>query len=368
MVGRLIPFPRIAASPDDGAAAARRALAIAIGERAGRAAELSLEEPEVLLQVSALVRALLHTDAARGHDEASFFYTSLQEMTGRVGLFDEHEYFLGEFALSAGIACRQLSLREEAKLWFDRAESGYRHTVNAVADLSRLAYQRLALRMEERQLDAVLELAPSLVRGFARLGMREDEIKARFLEGLALMESDRLEESVAEFTHIVELARAAGSERLVAEAYGNLTHVYGLMGDPENAIRCSQAAVLVLERLNDRFALAKVRWGLANLLRKLGQIDAAIQAYRVAQRGFAEIGMRADVAALNLVVADLQIETGDESSALQSVLAALPVLDELQMIPEGMAAFALLQESIRHQHVNRQALRELHGYFDEAAR
>lgn len=368
MVGRLIPFPQPPTSSDDGEAAARRALAVDTGERLERASELTLAEPEVLLQVAALVRAQLNTDAAAARREATFFYKFVRETDQKIGLFDEQEYFIGEFALAAGVACRQLSLREEAKLWFDRAEAGYRHTVNAVGDLSRLAYQRLALRMEERQLDAVLELAPSLVRGFAKLGMRQDEIKARFLEGLALMESERFEESVAEFHQIVERATEAGSERLVAEAYGNLTHAYGLMGDPENAIRCSQAAIPVLERLHDRFAVAKVRWGLANLLRKRGQTEAAIQAYRAAQRGFTEIGMRADVAALNLVVADLQLEIGDEAGALQSTLAALPVLDELQMVPEGMAAFALLQESIRHQRVNRQALRELHGYFDEASR
>ena len=89
----------------------------------------------------------------------------------------------GETALIAGGACRYLSRREEAWIWFERAEAGFRHTMNAPGELSRLAYQRLAERFEERQLDLVLELLPSLVESFKKLGMIEDALKCRFLEG-----------------------------------------------------------------------------------------------------------------------------------------------------------------------------------------
>jgi hypothetical protein len=35
------------------------------------------------------------------------------------------------------------------------------------------------------------------------------------------------------------------------------------------------------------------------------------------------------------------------------------------MVPEGVAALTLLQESVRQKAINRSALRDLHGYFDE---
>ncbi|HYB54151.1 MAG TPA: hypothetical protein VEG84_09815, partial [Thermoanaerobaculia bacterium] len=87
--------------------------------------------------------------------------------------------------------------------------------------------------------------------------------------------------------------------------------------------------------------------------------------YRAAQKEFDEIGMRADVAALHLVVADLLLELGQEGAATQSVLAAIPVIQELNMVPEGMAALQLLRESLRDQRIDRPALRALHGYFEE---
>jgi tetratricopeptide (TPR) repeat protein len=352
-------------SPEDADGSAERILASPLSERSERAAELRLEEPDVLLSVTARLRDRLDTAPATVREEAEFLYRFLLMPVRPIGLFDEREYFLGEIALIAGTACRQLSRREEARLWFDRSEAGFRHTMNAVSDLSRLAYQRLALRMEERNLEAVLELAPSLVQSFQKLAMPQEELKARFLEGLALMESERLAEAADVFLQICGDAEALGSEKLLASSCVNLTHLYGMQGDVERAIEASRRAIPILKRLEDRVALAKVQWGLATLLRETGKLPQSIETYRAAQIEFEQIGMRADVAALHLVIADLLLELGQEGAATQSVLEALPVIQELHMVPEGMAALQLLRESLREQRIDRPALRELHGYFEE---
>ena len=365
MTGRVLPFPFRSATPDEGKAAASRVLATPIPERLQNAASLNIEEPECLLSLCSFLREWMDASPAHVLDEAEFFYRFVELPKRVIGLFDERDYFLGELALIAGTACRQLSRRDEARLWFDRSESGFRHTANAVGELSRLAYQRLALRMEERQLDAVLELAPPLAEAFHGLSMPDEALKCCFLEGLALMECDRLDESVGVFEEICRDAKALRNEKLVASAYGNLTHIYGMMGDSENAIEASLKAIPVLTRLNDRVALAKVQWGLATLLREVGQTAASIDAYRTARQQFHGIGMRADDAALGLVVADLLLESGKDHEAMREILAALPVIDELRMVPEGVAALSLLRESLRHQKINRQALRDLHGYFEE---
>jgi tetratricopeptide (TPR) repeat protein len=365
VTGRVLRFPDRGLPPEEVEGSAERILGVPLEQRVSQAAELRLEEPDVLLSLGARLRDRLDTSPAAVRDEAEFLYRFLQVPERPIGLFDEREYFLGEFALLAGTACRQLSRRDESRLWFDRAESGFLHTMNAVADLSRLAYQRLALRMEERNLEAVLELAPSLEQSFRKLAMPQEELKARFLEGLALMESERLPEAVGVFLQICAEAERLGSEKLLASSYANLTHLYGMQGDAERAIEASRQAIPILKRLDDRVALAKVQWGLATLLRERGRLEASIEAYLAAQQAFDEIGMRADVAALHLVVADLLLELGQESAALSSVLAALPVIQELNMVPEGMAALQLLRESLREQKIDRPALRELHGYFQE---
>jgi len=361
----VIHFPRRSLSLEAGRTAAERVLATPISDRFANVVSLELEDPETLLSLCDLLRDRLESSPGAVRSEAEFLYRFIQTPQRDIGLFDEREYFLGETALLAGTACRQLSRREEARLWFDRAEAGFRHTVNPAGDLSRLGYQRLAVRLEERQMDEVLELLPPLVESFQNLEMHEEALKCRFLEGLVLMETDELQRAIDLFTDICQEAEALESSRLLASAYGNLTHVYGMMGDAEGAIAASSKAIPVLRQLGDRVALAKVQWGLATLLRETGQIPAAIEAYRQAQEQFEAIGMRADIAALNLVVGDLLLELGRDSEALHEISAALPVISELKMAPEGMAALSLLRESTRRQEINRGALRELHGYFQE---
>jgi tetratricopeptide (TPR) repeat protein len=324
-----------------------------------------LENPETLLASAAYLWRQLNTSPSNVRDKAELLYRLIGKAKRPVGPSEEHDYLFGEMALIAGAACRHLSRRDEARLWFDRAEAGFRHTINASADLSRLAYQRLAVRLEERQLEAVLELVPPLRESFERLGMSEDALKCRFLEGLALMESGRIADAVSVFQQVARTAEELGSDKLLALAYANLTQLHGILGDTKEAMDASERAIPILRRIEDRIGLAKVQWGIANLLREQGRIPAAIEAYRTAQGELERIGMRADVAALSLVMADLLLDTGQDQEALREILLALPVIDELKMGPEGVAMRSLLRESLRQQKINRQALRDLHGYFEE---
>lgn len=365
MSGRVLSFPQRPLSSEAGQKAADRVLALPFDQRVTRARALRLEDPETLLALCGMLRSRLNASPGWVHQEAAFLYRFIETPKREIGLFDERDYFLGETALLAGNACRNLSLREETWIWFDRAEAGFRHTMNAAGDLSRLAYQRLAERLEERQIEVVLELLPSLVESFQRLGMLEDALKCRFLEGLALIEQDQAVAAVKVFNGICRDAEGLGSDKLLSEAYGNLIHAHGMLGESAEAIEASRRAIPILKRQDNRIGLAKVQWGLAILLREGGHVAEAIESYRKAQEEFEAIGMRADIAALNLVVADLLLELGQTREALGEISAALPVISELKMAPEGMAALSLVRESVRRQDVNRQALRELHGYFQE---
>jgi len=363
--GRVLPFRHRPLSSEAGIEAARKVLGTPLGERIARTRVLHLEDPETLLALCGMLRERMGTAPASVLEEAEFLYRFIEAPKREIGLFDERDYFLGETALLAGTACRWLSRREEAWIWFDRSEAGFRHTMNAPGELSRLAYQRLAERLEERQLDLVIELLPSLIESFQKLGMPEDALKCRFLEGLAHIEKDEPTAAIAVFNQICGEAEERGFDRLLAESYINLIHAHGMLGEADAAIEASRRAIPILHGQDDRIGLAKVNWGLGILLRESGHLAQAIDSYRKAQEDFEILGMRADVAALNLVVADLLLEEGRSVEALREISEALPVISELNMAPEGMAALALVRESTRRQEINRQALRELHGYFQE---
>lgn len=367
MNGRVLRFPSKPISSDEGIVAAECVLALPISARVERVAELTLEEPETLLALCGILRGRLESTPEEVAREAEFFYRFLEQPKRSIGILDEREFFLGETALLAGTACRILSRREDARRWFDRSEAWFRQTVNSVADWSRLSYQRLALRVEERELDEVLELVPLLIESFEKLEMREEALKCRFLEGIVLMEADQLTRAAEVFRRIRAGARALGNDQLLATALTNLAQLHGTLGEAEEALDASRHALLVWKRLGNRMGVAKVHWGMGDLLRVKGQAGSAIEAYRSAQVEFAEIGMKGDVAALQLVVADLLLDLGEDDAARHEILLALPAIDEIQMVPEGMAALALLRESVRGRRIDRAALRELHGFFDRSA-
>ena len=325
--------------------------------------------PETLLPLLENLRTRWETAPEQVLEESIFLYLYLERLKPRYPtdafLLDEREYFLGESAYIAGAVCRNQSLRDQARHWFDLAEAWFLLTENAAGNISKVNYQRLAIRVEERDFPPVLELLPRLLDSFQKLGMQEDFIKAKFLEANVLRESDRLPEAVEVFKEIAAQAKAMKNDRLVAHAYVNLVQIDALLGNSEEATVIAAEATPLLRRLGNRTGLGKLQWGVGYLLRAQQRLLPAIEAFRAAQSEFRDLGMRADVAAVHLVIADLLLDAGQDRQAEWEIRQALPIIDEYKLVPEGFAALSLLRESLRRQKIDRQALRNLHGYFQD---
>ncbi|MGH9365333.1 MAG: tetratricopeptide repeat protein [Thermoanaerobaculia bacterium] len=358
-------------SKDEARFAAECLLSAPIPQRAARTAELYGDDPDILYTVLAVLRERWETVPAVVRDDAEYFYHFLEKVPrrekGKVNtgkfLFDERAFFLGEFALVAGTTSRNLSLRDEARQWFNRAENWFLMTKGAERNISRLSYQRLALLTEERRFAEVMELLPALIEAFEDQGMAQDELKCRILQGNALRETGRRREAIEVFREVCRQAGEIRSDRVLASGYVNLGQLHGELNESEEALAASRAAIPILRRLGNRIDVAKVQWGLGLLYRSQGNVPAAIEAFRSAQMEFEDIAMRADVAALHLVIADLLLDAGQEREARSEIQAALPAIDELKLVPEGIAALSLLRQSVDSQRINRGALRDLHGYF-----
>lgn len=324
------------------------------------------DESDTLLALRCELRKRWDTAPSLVLGEAELLYWHLERHQRPIGLRDEREYFLGEAALTAGTCCRLLSLREEALRWFDRADAAFRKTYTSKADRARVSYERLAIQTEEHRFDEVLKRLPSLVKTFNQFDMVVDVLKCRCIEGLARVEVGDLSLAATIFEQLRREAAVIQNDNLLAAALTNLVHVYGLVGDAENALACASQALPLLVRLGKRTHIGKVHWGIGSLLRANGQRESAIGAFSRARDEFAELGIAADVAATRLMIADLQLELGNDQAALREILLALPIVDEYKLIPEGVAALSLLRESVRQQKVNHQALRELHGFFEDS--
>ena len=367
MRGNVVQFPWRPKRLDheESRRAAETALATNPSERAECAESLHLEDPDLLLSVAEILRSQLESAPASVRDESEFFYRFLDKPVRQIGLHDEREYFLGEFALTAATASRFLFKVAEARSWLSRAEAKFALAQNANAHWGRVSYQRLALALEAREFEEVLEVAPHWAESFVRLEMPEDALKCRFLEATAYRELGNLPLALEIYARIFAEAETLGAPRLIAQAANNLARYHADAGDTSSALSYAQRALPILQRLGSQVHLMKLRWTMGELLRREGKRAAALQAYREAQSGARDLSMRGDLAALHLVIADLLLEAGQEAQAEWEIRAALPIIDEEKMVPEGIAALSLLRESLRRRQIDKQALRDLHGYFQE---
>ena len=371
MNGALRSFRRRRLSAEEGRALAEHVLATPKEERLSKTTELHLDDPEMLLSLLGILPKQWDAAPATVLEEATFLYGYLEPLKIRYPtdpmLCDEREYFLGEAARIAGTAARFLSRREEARNWFDLSEAWFLTTENGAANIARLSYQRLALRLEERDLEGVLRLTPHLIANLERLGMLEDAVKARFLLATVLMETAKLPDAIQVFEEIAERCRQLGNEGLLGHALVNITQCHALAGDSHNAALSAARTAPLLQNQGNHVALAKLHWGVGFAQRASGKIAEAIETFRSAQKEFSGIAMHADVAAVHLVLADLLLDTGQSAQAEWEIRAALPIIDEYKLVPEGIAALSLLRDSIRRRQIDRNALRGLHGYFRESS-
>lgn len=370
MTGELIPFPSPlnSASPEEARACAQAFLDADFEIEAVASSDYRFDQPETLLALCQLIESRMDGSPAEMAKGAVTAYDLLKSRTGRDNafLFDEREYYLGELALLAGTAMRVLFRVEEARGWFDRAQAWFLSTANVGGDIARVSYQRLALSLEQRQLQDVLHLAAPLRDAFVRTGAREMGLKCSYLEALTLRELGRSDEAVTGFEAILDEAREIKSSKMLGLALVCLVQLRSESGQADLAAKLIAEAEPILQSSNNRVALGKLYWGVGVLMRSQNRPTDAIQAFRAAQEEFARISMPADGAALHLVIADLLLETGQERQAEWEIRAALPIIDELKMVPEGFAAMSLLRESLRRRSIDRGALRKLHGYFEDA--
>lgn len=307
----------------------------------------------------------MESNPASVREDAEFFVRTLTTKSAAIGQFDEGDYFVGEFSLIAGTACRLLFRKDEARRWFARAEAFFVLTENGTANIARLAYQKLAMDLEERRFDEVLEVAPMWAAAFRKMNMEESALKCLFLEGAAYRELGEVLKAIEVFSEICTVAERTKNVRLLAIALGTLVQLHRMQKNLKQALTYAARALPLLQQIENRVGLAKLRWAVGDIFREQGNPQEALGSYRAALQDSEEIGLRGDVVAIRLVVAEILLDSGLDRQAEWEIRAALPIIEEEEMAPEGFAALGLLRESVRRRQIDRAALRELHGYFPQ---
>jgi tetratricopeptide (TPR) repeat protein len=280
-----------------------------------------------------------------------------------VGLFDERDFFLGELALVTSSAARYLGSFQECEKWLDRAEAAFRHTVNPSPLLANAAYARLALKHHQGRHDDVLDLLPWLETSFARLEMKLELAKARFLKAMSLKQLGRQKEALDVVTPLCAEPVVRHEAGLYAQILIATGELHAELGDFVRSIRAYQEAIPVVSEGGRSFVGAELKWGIGDAYRGSKNMLLASEAYQGALEDYRALQMDGKEAILRLVVGETLLQLGRAREAEWQVLAALPKIDQEKMVPEGFAAVALLRESVRLRSTDSKALGELREYL-----
>jgi tetratricopeptide (TPR) repeat protein len=348
-------------SPEAALAAARAYLDRPIETRSEEFVDASLSEADTFLGVCATLKDICDSSPSLVAQEAQKLYAWLVDGSKAVGIFDERYYLLGETAILAGAANRLLGKRDEAELWFDRAEAGFRHTINPTPVLAVLAYSRLTLYYDRRAYQRIFELLPSLVTSFEKLGMKREVFKCRFLEAMSLKECAHLSEAHEKLETMRRNPGLKDEPKLNALVLVNLGELVAGTGAYGEAVSLYREAIAL--QTNQPVVTAHLKAATGKALRQQGHLAEATVAFRAAIEDYSAAGMATLAAYLRVVLSEALIALSRHREAEWEILAALPVIDEQKMVPEGFAAVSLLRESVRRRKTDPNALRELREHL-----
>jgi tetratricopeptide (TPR) repeat protein len=364
---RILRFPgRRFAAGDLAECAGAEAIAfldLPFDARSDEGIQACFSNSDTTLAVCQLLKARCDSAPAAVAQEAIFAHKWIATSGRGIGVFDEKDYFLGELALIAANAYRQLGRLVEAEKWIDKAEAGFRHTVNPAPLLAAAAFVRLAVRYAATKFEDVLELLPSLIASFERFGMQRELAKSRFLEAAALKETGRLDEAICLLRQLRTAPAVRGETAFLGRVLASLGHHCSEKGEFAEATRFYSEALPALREGGLFGVVAEIKWGVGDAYRAQRLPSKAIGAYREAIGDFEQLGLVGTVSLLHLVIAELLLEVGSHREAEWEVLAALPTLEQEQMLPAGVAAIALLRESVRQRKMDPKALLELREYL-----
>jgi tetratricopeptide (TPR) repeat protein len=323
--------------------------------------EGTLSQPDVLLALSQKLRGQLNSPRGVA-EEAARIHRWVDSTSAEIGVFDEREYFKGEFALIAGIASRLLGQLDEAEIWLDRAEAAFGGVINPAPNLASVAYCRLTVRYDRGKYEHVVSLVPSLLTTFERLEMTRESLKCRFVLAMAYKDLGMRAESLGILEELRVDARLGGEGDLAPLVFINVGELLLSEGSPAAASEALAMGANLLKDAAPSMSLAHLAAVFAEALNCEGRHQEAANSYRSAAALYKSIGMAGREAYIRLALAETLLQMGDARQAEWEVLAALPAIDEQKLEAPARAAIALLAKSARAKATSRELLGQVRGF------
>ena len=329
---------------------------------AGRVEALGSQQVPGLAEIHEMCGRLVKLSNVRPSlvaSEASYLYALLSRDKRGMGHLDDAEFVRGTAALAAGMAERQLGNWDSTEAGYSRAASAFRRCAEP-SYVNRVYVERLAVQYARGMYCAVTRCAPSLID---RLPVGRDRSKAQLVLGLTLIDLDRPGEAITTLTHALRPDAIQNEPALLACVLSGLGNALSYLGKDAEAIANFDAAGEILTRYHLPSQVADLTTKVAEHLGKLGNLSKAADLYAVACDMFEELGQQHFVGYVKVLLAQMLTLLGRNDDAEAVLLAALPLIEKLNLRREGLAAVALLRDAIAKRRIDVTAIQELRDHL-----
>lgn len=317
-----------------------------------------LSEPPLLLAVCVRLRELMNQCPARAFQDAAAVHGWVVRHRGR-GSEEEQLYFQAELGVILGAAAKNCGRFQETMKWLDAVDQACREGSSLDCVFARSSFLRTSVAYESRNYLHVLEQIPVVAAKFEALGMENYVARCTYLKAAALKDVGRDDEALGELRRLLSRAAPGVEPWLRGLAMTVLAEIEGRHQQFELAVSSLASAWESLKEGCVPLVLAHFHAVRGELQRDHEQLEAATASYRAAVSIYLEAGMASQAAYIGIVLAETLIAAGREDEAIDEILRALPAIEELNLVREGVVAIAFLRESLRRRKADRDALMAL---------
>lgn len=318
--------------------------------------ERFLRDPAVLLTYCSKLPELLNHSPEEGLRQAIGTHTFLFRSADRWLSDEERRYFLANLELDAAVGEKGCGNYNEAGKWLLRAASSVTKVLGTGVLMARLEYVHRAIAHELGYYAECRDGLAELRGRFASFGMDRYVARCFFLDGVSLKELGRDEEAVLALADVCKSQSPDVEQWMKALAATHMAEIHGRQGRYAKAGGALADAWDLLKLSSVPTALAHFHGVRGEILRDSGCFEEAAESYRLASAVYASSGMSGFEAYLRVLRAETLILANRESDAVAEIMAALPAIETLGLMREGMTALALLRESLKGQEADRNAL------------
>lgn len=193
--------------------------------------------------------------------------------------------------------------------------------------------------------------------------MSAEVAKCEYLHAMSLKEVGRAEEYVEKLKLLANNPGAGKEPAVLGQTLLEIGEHHASEDRFDEAMVFYQKALAVLARANRPMALAHLKWSIGESFRKQNRLKEALVALKESQGDFSALVMTNYAVSLSLVVAETLLAMDRHREAEWEILAALPIIEQQKLVPEGLAAVALLKESVQRRKTDSNALREVRAHL-----